>query len=168
MTTSRWQQISVALLAALRAQPGWCAPAAWVTGLVPVYDGVEVLLTDSAHVPGYVVIRWAGTEEDPRDTGLARRQIATLGHRARDEIGTIRCRAVAQNGDADLEGAATACYAAAFGLLDTVGALVLADPTLGLATPRLVVQVGDHDVRQYAGDGLTTEIDFEITYTTRI
>ena len=170
MASSRWDQVCVALVAAMRARPGYCAPTAVVAGAVVVLDSTEVAMTEPA-AERWLAVRWAGDPLALLSSGSTGQALRTIGtNRARDERGTVRCRAVHQGGDVNLTGAAPASWAAAFGVLADVEDLARTSPTLGLVTPRMLVQVAAiDDARQtIAESGLVTEIDFTLTYDTRI
>jgi hypothetical protein len=171
MATSRWQDVSLALITLMRAAPGYCAPAAaYTSGLIPVYDSVEVHAQAAGNVPAYLVVRWPGQPDEATEPGQAGQSLRTLGtNRARDERGEIRCRAVHQTGDLDVAGAVSASWAAAFAIVGDVEDLIRADPTLGVAAPRMLVQVGGLDrATQRTAGGTVTELDFTVTYDTRI
>lgn len=169
MASSRWHEVSLALLTAWRALPGYCTPAEEYTGLIPVYDGIDWQLVRTGGPRSYGVVRWPGAPEERRDAGRADQELRTIGsNRARDERGLIRCRIVAQTGDADITGNASAEWAAAFAMHADVENLLRTDPTLAVTAPRMLAQLSSLDARQYTERGTVTEIDFTVVYDTRI
>lgn len=170
MATSRWHEVSVALLTAWRALPGYCSPDEDNGTLSPVYDGVDWQLIRTGPPRSFGVVRWPGGQGERRDAGRADQELRTIGsNRARDERGIIRCRVVAQTGDADIAGNASAEWAAAFAMLGDVEDILRTDPTLAVVAPRMLAQMsGFEGARQYTERGTVTEIDFAVVYDTRI
>lgn len=85
---------------------------------------------------------------------------------ARVETGAVHCVAYARNGASD-QGAATA---AAFALVDGLGAAIRADKTLGVtALDYVVAQTVTGGVReQQNNEGAVTELSFAVKYEARI
>ena len=167
---SVWHTISSALLTGMRARTGYCSTSAYVSGLIPVYDGVEAHLARDQGPARFLVVRFVGTKDDPQAAGGVGQSTGPLGTlRPRTERGYIRCRAAAQTGDAGITGDASAQWDAAYGVLADVEDLMRTSPTLGVVATHIVVELGAvDDARQYEADGIVTELDFTVNYRARI
>lgn len=178
MSTSRWAEVTDALVTVMRAVTGYRTPGADADeSLIIVFDGPEWLMSDD---PGNQFLIIGGNIEDDQN-GLAGQAFGPIGNRARDEAGSIVCNAVAQLGGIFLPDGSLASSvprdtwstlrAAAFANMGAVESALRSDPTLALSTlPRLIVQIGESIVpRQYMTDGgAVVSIVFTVTYDTRI
>lgn len=166
-----------AVVAGLRARPGYRAP--WATGDgTTVYDSVEVMLSDESE-RSLLVIGYPGTD-GAGEVGEAGQTQATLSTApTRTEVGSVRCLAVVQTGDHEIEpadvgpGLIPELRGEAFALLDDVAAFLRANPALGLMPtyPHLHAQIGGVPAfRPYVRDaaGAVAEVEFEIGYQARI
>jgi hypothetical protein len=162
MAATRWAQIVDALLAAVRARPGYRGPTG-TTGIL-VLDSTEEHAIEER--PGrYVVIAVADIAGQGDESGSAAQSPATAGKVQRDERGTIRCRTVCQLGDV----APAVARGNALTDLAVVEDVLRTDPTLGIVAPRIFVQVGDRlTFRSYLAGGSVLTVEFTIDYHTRI
>ncbi len=176
MTATRWDQMVDALVTGVRALPGTRAPGDDdASDAVLVLDGPEVWLTGDM-AQRVLVIGW--TLDDDRDNGEAGQTVATLGKVTRDEVGIVMCQAIAQAGALELPEpgytdprmTAKALRDLAFGVMRLVADMIRADPTLGVAAPRMFVEIGDRMTpRQYLTDtGAVCSVEFQVRYSTRI
>ena len=170
MAGTRWPEVVAALLTTMRARAGYRDPnnAAASGTLIPVYRSTAVGLT-ADNVDTYLVIAWSGDPDNPQPSGRVRQTIATGGKVTRDDVGTIECLAVSQNGSYD-EVDIVAAEVAAFAVLADVEAAIRSDPTLGLTpNPRLFIQMEEAAaIRSDLNEGAVCKIDFTITYSARI
>lgn len=180
MAVSRWLDITHAVLAGMRARPGFRSPTDDAAG-TPVFHSVEVGMQaeSAAAVPLFLSIGWAGDPSAPADAGQAGQRAATLGPvRSRQEDGTVRGMVTAQTGDAVLSGTDLAevgtipwLCSQAFGVLAELEAFLRSTPTLGLSGAHVEVWLDSVDaVRPLLGEraGMVVEVDFALGFTARI
>jgi hypothetical protein len=161
MATTRWATVIDALLAAVRAKPGYRSPND-IAG-IPVYDSVELLASEDR--PTRYLVIGVSDPDGSDESGTATQSPATAGKVARDEVGVLRCWAVCQIGDVLPASARLSAIAD----MATVEDVLRTDPTLGLVTPRMFAQIGDRiQVRQYLAGGSVCQIEFTVEYATRI
>lgn len=173
---TRWHEVVDALVTQARALPGSRAAGDDVDpDDLLVLDGPEVWLTgDTAR--RILVVGW--TLDDDRDNGEASQVVGPLGRTKRDETGFVLCQAVAQAGAlelpvpgyADPRMTAKALRDLAFGVFATVADMIRADPTLGIAAPRMFAEIGERlTPRQYLTEaGAVCSVEFQVRYDTRI
>lgn len=178
MAATAWPAVMNALVTLARGMSGYQAPTA-AGSLIPVYDSVEVGLTND--IPStLLVIGWIGDPDDaPTDPGQSTQGIATLGtSHHRTETGTVACMAIARTGDALLgtsvtdAGSIGAARAQAFAVIDALDVALRANPSLGLvgATHSAVVAYIDAitSVQTWLNEGCVVRIEFTVTFTARI
>lgn len=166
MATTRWGAAVDGLVALLRAQAGFRSPDEDSTDR-PVYDGPEWQLHRD-RLTSYVVVGWSADADDA--AGSTDQEPATMGTaRARDEEGVIRCLAAGYTGDSEF-GAPKTARDLALAVLADVEAALTANPTVGIGGAKhLVVELaGIRAPRQYLDEGLVCELEFDITYSTRL
>ena len=167
---SRWPAVASALVAVMRARPGYRDPESTSsTSLTPVYRSLAPTLTADSPVPLLLVVAFSGTPDERRSGGRFRQSFATSGRYQRDEDGEVACRATAQTGASELYDVDDT-EAAAFAVLADVEDALRVDPTAGLTPdPRLVISLGDvTDIRTYSSGGVVTDLDFTVIYSARI
>lgn len=181
MATSRFADIVNRLLDLLTARPDCrAAGASGDPERILVLDGVpEWSMT--ADDPGTRVLVVGGDIESEDGTpGESGQSLATLGQ-SRNERGLIACCAVVQSGGIVLaaeDGSLSierptlrALRAQAFAVMGIVETTIRPDPTLGLAAPHLVCQIGPRvAVSQYLTDngGAVCSLGFAVQFETRI
>jgi hypothetical protein len=171
---TRVAQVIDRLLVLGRALPGHRSPTGLVStaGLVTVFDGPEIRSTDDAIDQTMVIVGWSGDDDD----NLA--QAATIGltggpiaasNRPRDEQGTINCKAISHRADSvALARDAVIAEVVAFAELCRV------DPSLGISTSdtiggvRTLAWVTAGSLVQYLSKGYVAEMDFTVSYSTRV
>ena len=167
MAVTRWPDVVAALITLMRAQAGYRDPAAYGSE-IPVFDSFAVGLTEQP-VDAYLVIAWTGDPKSLEDGGDSGQAIATLGNNTRDETATVRCRAVGQYGTGAGPIDPAPARALAFGVMASVENLLRANPTLGITAPRMLARIGQiESIRQWANEGPTCGITFNVRYETRI
>jgi hypothetical protein len=166
--TSRVPSVIDALLAAWRAVPGHYDPMADTPTerLVPVFDGPEYGIT-ADRVVTWGAVGWAGDPDTEEDGGDADQNIAALGNRSRDEVGSIRCRIVSQTGD---RAPIKAARDAAFAEFAVVENLCRTTPTLGANQGWMshVEVTRGYRWRQEYREGPLVTIDFTVLFKARI
>jgi len=171
-----WPRVVTALVEAMRAVDGYRAPTDVTSTGITVYDSTEVGLVEE-HPTRFLVIAWSGDPDRGEDSGQADHAVAAIASTTRpvEETGTIRCLAVAQLGDATLDGGSVATARSdAYALLHAVDLVCRGSspgPTLGLdssAGQLLWAQVTRHRVAQYLDQGTSCELDFDVSYRGRI
>jgi len=166
--TTRWGQVVDALVARMRATNGFEGPQD--TGdSIRVYDGPEID-ADTNEVTQYLVIGLPADGPGEGESGTTSQTPGPMATpRPRDEAGVILCRAAAQLGDVNSKGARDACLAI-LAAVETELRAPFDGPTVGLSTPRLVVQMesSTQPIRQYILAGSCCEIDFSLKYETRL
>lgn len=176
-TETRVGQVIDQVLALSRALSGHRAPTGTdsTDGLVTVYDGPEVRTTDDAIDNTFVVIATGGEVNDERRVSavisLTSGPIASTV-RPRDEITQIQCVAVAQRYETmKLARDAAIAEVAVFAALCRSG---VNGPNLGIDTSatvggvRLLAWVTAGQLVQYTDRGFSAEMDFTISYSTRV
>ena len=180
---SAWPLVVTALVAKMRARPGYCSPTSAASG-IPVYHSVEVGLSSHSPTGPILVIGWIGDPDTmPTEPGTSGQSIATLGtqhHRA--EEGTIACAVIAKTGDAE-PGGDTAVEAgtvgsamnAVFAVADDLDAVLRADPSLGIVGPTypdvqaLVAYIdGLPAVQPWLNEGIVWRLELSVRFTARI
>ncbi len=176
MAVTRWPDVVDQLVARMRATPGYRSPWATTgTADAPVYDSVEVAMQTAPTTSKFLVIAYGGDPDNLRDAGRAGQKFDTLGtNRGRKETGLVTCLAVAQSGAGGehRDGMSSTVRSDARQIVTDVGnALrVPADgPTLGIAAPRIVVEMGDRmEFWPILNQGITWQIIFDVKYSTAI
>jgi hypothetical protein len=167
-TASAWHDVVKAVVARMRARAGYRDPNDTATTGKPVYHSLEVALTED-QPDAFLMIGALGNPDQPTESGDAGQAWGTLGTRGRDEKGTVRCELVLQTGDLTVPNAVPALWDLAFDVLDDVGAVLLADPTLGLGVPRMVAQLSSlPSIRSDPARGGEITVEFLIAYDTRL
>lgn len=165
MTTTRWAAVVDGLVAAMRARSGFQAPSSIGSDVI-VFDGPEVD-NRPEDVDAYLVIGVPGDGPQSGDrSGQVDHAFGPMAStRPRDETGLVECRAVAQLGDVDTSGARTAALA----LVAAVEDQLRTTPTLGLDPAWMRwAAVTRHELRQYLSGGSVCEIDFTVSFLTRL
>jgi hypothetical protein len=179
ITTATRKQTRVAqvidrLLVLSRALPNHRAPTGTVStsGLVTVYDGPEVRSTDDAIDQTIVVVGWSGEDDDdlavPATLTLTAGPIAAT-NRPRDEQGTINCKVISHRADS-VANARDAVVAEVVAFAE----LCRVDPSLGINTSdtiggvRTLAWVTAGSLVQYLSKGYVAEMDFTVSYSTRV
>jgi hypothetical protein len=162
--TSRLPAVIDGLVAALRATSGYRDPETAVSG-IPVFDGPQYGISGD-RVATWLCVGWSGDPDAPEDAGDAAQTIAALGNRQREEIGTIKMRAVSSSGDRDMRARRDAAFAA----MGTVEQLCRTTPQLGLDPAWMrEAQIADrYRWRQHYDEGAVCELDFTVEYRARI
>lgn len=162
-----------AIVAAMRVRIGY--RSCWASGTgIPVYHSAEVGLFDEQPTSA-LVIADPGDPATPQESGDSRQGIATLGTlRHRDEDATIRCRAMAQSGDA-VDGTVQAAWDAAHAIVDAVDAELRGPtgigPSLGLVPSYREVTAwvdGVTGVRPILAAGVVVDVYFDVAVRARI
>lgn len=173
MTQIRTGQVIDALVAQLRAQPGFRSK--WTYGTNPdttVWDGPEWQNSED-HAPGaHVVIGFGGLDRDDRQPAATANWTAgpmASSVRARQETGTIACMAICDRADTPKIARDTV-----FAVASMVAQLDRLDPALGIDTSetiggvRTVVTVTAGVLTQWAREGFTATQAFTVSYETRV
>jgi hypothetical protein len=177
VSTTRWADVVQQLVVRMRATAGYRAPwASDAASETVVFHSVEVALQGEHTASRYLVVGYAGlTPEALRDGGRSGQRFDTMGsNRGRKETGTVTCLAVYQGGDGGemQDGLADAALRAAQAIVGDVGdALrVPADgPTLGIAAPRLLIEMGDRmEFWPFLSEGIGWKVLFDVKYSTAI
>lgn len=163
-TYTRWFTVCRQLAVLQRARPGYRDPFAVVEG-IPVFNGPTYGITGD-HPTSWMAFGWAGFPERAQESGEATQSVATLGNRARDNSGSIRCRAVCDLGERSIEDAQDGADA----MLADLESWLRVNPTLGLdqAWMRSAEMGPDLSITQRFGPGAIVEIDFIVSFRTRI
>lgn len=166
MSVSLLPQVVDALVSAMRDVSGYRDPSDAGDG-VPVYDGPAVGISgDNAAV--WLAI---GATDDPSTPGavaVVRQQTITVGRVGREESVDIECVAGAQSGDT-ASTTMSSLRSTVMGIVSDVETLTRVSPTLGIAAPRLVVEVSSVDsLQQWAARGLNSTVKFTVSYRGRI
>lgn len=170
----RTGQVIDALVSICRGTTGHRAPGATLStlGLVTVYDGPELFSTDDAIDDTLLIIGWSGESSDQLSTtarGSFRTGPIAATVRPRDEATTIACKAISQRAET-----AKQARDAAIAELAVVAGVCRSDPSLGINTSatiggvRLLAFVTAGTLTQYQDKGYVAEIDFDVTYSTRV
>lgn len=163
MASSLWLQVVQALAGRLTAQPGYRHPESEDPG-VAVYALQEVDHHEDPTAGNWVCIGWTGTPDDRTVPGAVEQRTATLGNRARDELGEVAVRVCAQTGDADPQTATSTAMAR----LADLERLLRDDPTIGVPARRMVAQIGSVVVLPADAAGSLCYVDATVTYSARI
>jgi len=178
---SAWPLAARALTIGMRARAGYRSPTTDAAG-VPVYYLGETSLS-SESVPKLLVIGWIGEPDTiATDPGSAGQAVSTIGTaRHREETGTIACRVVVHQGEAQLSGAdpATAgtmgdALAQAFAVLDDLDAFLRGSGDLGLmASPGPMQSLeawitGVPSINPWLNEGSICRLTATVTYRARI
>jgi hypothetical protein len=167
MPSTRWAQVTDALLNLTAAQAGYRRYGG-ASGIL-VLDSIEAWSTDTL-ADSYLVIGWTNPDGSDIESGSSSQAWVTAGRVSREETGSVRCRAVAQPGTIDPKAARDAAVA----VVDTVGAVLRTDNTLGLvaaptSAPHMTAYLGSRmSVDQYLRAGAVCAITFDVEYSTRI
>jgi hypothetical protein len=166
MSVSLLPQVVDALVSAMRAVAGYRDPAE-TDGETPVFDGPAVGLSGD-HAVSWLAI---GATDDPGSPGtvaVVRQETTAVGRVRREESVDISCVAGAQSGDVAAV-TMSSLRTAVMGIVSDVEAVTRASPTLGIAAPRLVVEVSSVDeLQQWAARGLNVTVRFTVSYRGRI
>lgn len=158
-----------ALVAGMRAVPGYRDPAASTTG-IPVLDGPEIGFFQE-DLTTYLVIGWSGDPDDPESPGNTAQIQAVAGpNRKRDETGVLTCRAVAQSGDASIAGRSVqAARNSAFAIVSDVETYARNYPSLGLTGNQVqLAQLTATRTEQWDSEGACCAVTFDISFLARI
>jgi hypothetical protein len=169
MDVSRWPDVCDALVVQMRATAGYRDPFAVgaTASLVPVFDGPTYALTED-HATSFLAFGVGGEPTSPSSVGDVRWSVATTGNAARDEVGSIECRVIAQTGETAPVDFSTLTRQA-FLIVGDVMALLRANPTLGLVAQRMFVEfdrVGNP--MRFISRGPVVRLDFTVKFSTRI
>jgi hypothetical protein len=171
---TRMAQIIDRLLVLSRALPNHRAPVGIVStsGLVTVFDGPEVRSTDDAIDQTMVVVGWSGDDDESLEIAasltLAGGPIAAT-NRPRDEQGIINCKAISHRADS-----VAIARDSVIAEVVAFAELCRADPSLGLSTSdtiggvRTLAWVTAGSLVQYLSKGYVAEMDFTVSYSTRV
>jgi len=174
MANYRLSQLIDQILVLARALPGHRAPdgTSSTAGLVTVYDGPEIRSTDDAIDTTWLVIGWSGDDLDQLEEAATSTwtsgPIAAIV-RPRDETTTVNCKAVSQRAET-----MKAARDGAVAEVEAVAQLCRNDPSLGIDTSatiggvRTLAWVTAGSVVQYLDKGYVCEIDFTVSYNTRV
>ena len=174
MANYRAGQVIDRLLVLARALPGHRDPNGTTStdGLVTVYDGPEIRATDDAIDQTFVVIGWSGADPDALEPAASSNWVAgpiAATTRPRDETTVIACKVISQRGEL-----MKAARDAAIAELEAVAGICRSDPSLGIDTSatiggvRTLAWVTAGTMLQYDERGYVCEIEFTVTYQTRV
>lgn len=164
---TQWDTVALALTDLMRATAGYRAPESTLTG-VPVYFGPEYGI-DNTRLISFLSVGWSGDPDNPESSGSITQTAGPMAPtRPRDETGTILCRAVYADGNAN-DAAMRAGLAACRQIVADVETVTRADPTLGLAQPTMkwAFVTDGAPTLEFAG-GVHVFIDFTVTYEARL
>lgn len=170
-TSTAWGDVLTAIVAGLRALPGYRSPSGTDGAAIPVYDSAEWLLTED-NPATLVVVGDVGDADQLTVAGQAPQRVATLGtSRRREEEGTVNCYIASSSGDFG-PGAVPAVREVVLGVLDDVDGWLRANPDLDLVPAYQHVEAtmqGLPSIRPIpTSDGPVFEVDLTIGYTARI
>ena len=180
MVASAWPRVVTALVAGMRARPGYCAPTSAAEG-IRVYHSVEVGLSSESPSGPILVIGWIGDPDQlPTEPGMSGQTAATIGTRHhREESGSVLCMVIRKVGDA-IPGSDTAVEAgtvgdamnAVFQVVDDVDAFLRADASLGLVGSDVSSMVAFIDglpqIQPWLNEGIVWKVKFQVAFTARI
>lgn len=168
-TGSRWHDVVKALVALMRAVPGYRDPATLNGVGIPVFHSLEVALTEE-NPDVLLCIGYIGDPDTPQESGQAGQVVATLGtNHHRQEDGAVRCAVISQTGDLKAAGAVPALFDDAFAIVNDVDTMLRANGALGLATPSMVARIGGlPSIRSDPASGGDVIVEFEVIFSTRI
>jgi hypothetical protein len=171
---TRVAQVIDRLLVLGRALPNHRSPTGLTStaGLVTVFDGPEIRSTDDAIDQTLVVVGWSGDDDDnlseAATISLTSGPIAAT-NRPRDEATTINCKVISQRADSS-----SAARNAVVAEVEAFAGLCTTDPSLGISTSdtiggvRTLAWVTAGSLVQYLSKGYVAEMDFTVSYSTRV
>lgn len=173
MSEYRAGQVIDAVVAAVGVLPGFRLiddPGPGI-GAVTVWDGPEWQISEDHADGGHLVIGWSGARDERSPSAESTWSSGPIAAsvRPREETATIRCLAVSQNKDTAKEARDEVVT-----LLSAVAQACRAAPALGIDTSTTVGGVSTlafvtaGSLTQYAYRGFTAELEFTITYKTRV
>lgn len=136
-----------------------------------VWDGPQ-WHTSEDHAPGaHLVIGWSGDGEEPTQAAATTWTAGPIAAstRARDETTVIQCIAVSQHHDTPKE-----ARDSVLGVVSQVGVLCRSLPDLGIDSSttiggvRTVAQLNAGTFSQWLERGFTAQLEFTVTYQTRV
>lgn len=171
---TRVGQVIDAVIAKLAATTGFrlYGDSNSTADLVTVFDGAEIRATDDNIDQVLLVIGWAG--DDPEQTSAAADIALTTGpiaatNRPRDEQTSIACKVMSHRAGTQKE-----ARDAGLATLVAVAKVCRADPSLGINTSdtiggvRTLAWVTAGQLTQYLHNGYVAELDFTISYQSRV
>lgn len=142
------------------------------TGLITVFDGAEIRATDDAIDQVLLVIGYPGDNPDELEPAaqiaLSSGPIASTS-RPRDEQTSIACKAISHRAESQKD-----ARDAGLAALVAVAMMCRADPSLGINTSgtiggvRTLAWVTAGQLTQYLHNGYVAELDFTISYQSRV
>jgi hypothetical protein len=166
-------QVIDALVQQIGDRPGWRFPTGRESmDESTVWDGPEWQKVEDHAPGGHVVIGWPGEFDSPVPAASTTWESGPIAssNRPRDEVTAVTCLATAQKHET-VKDARDACMV----LLAEVAAVCREDPSLGIDTAatvggvRTITYVTAGSFTQLFGpNGFTAELQFTVTYKTRV